>query len=140
MTLIFKNGRVRRNGGRYKGCPTWSPQLGGAFGRLSRRALRPIPGRCSCVGPQFRKPHQVVSPRYEVAPSLSALQSAISAPAQPTHRLDPTNNLFDPFADSLAGRVTGLLRRAPVQAFDFNAGFARHMRRDLALAATVDMP
>lgn len=118
MGLIFK---IRRgNGG--NGCPNCG-QLPGMWlaecsARRPHRVFGPVPGGVSCRRPQSRQPQQVVSARHEVAPSLRPFQSPIPASPQSAHRLDPANNLFHPFPNPLARRVTRRLSRPPVQSHE----------------------
>lgn len=55
------------------------------------------------------------------------------------YRLAPAETLFDEFASTLAHRVTAMTRGAAVnRAATIAAYIARHMRRDLHLAACAD--
>ena len=46
---------------------------------------------------------------------LGAVEAAIASTAQAAHGLHPAEDLFDPLAHPLAGRVTGMTRGAAVE-------------------------
>ena len=73
-----------------------------------------------------------------MAPRLRPFQTSIPAPAQSSHRLDPTEDFLHPLADALAGLITAPARRAPVQPREVHAFLARDVRRDPPLPARGD--
>jgi len=84
---------------------------------------------------QIGDPQQIVRPGHEIGPSLRPLHSAIAGAPQATHRFHPTKDFFHPFAQPLAGPVTGTTGRASIQSRNFPSHFARRVRRDFPFPA-----
>jgi len=84
---------------------------------------------------QVGYPQQIVSSGYEISPSLRPFHPAIAGAPQATYRLHPTKDFFHPFAQPLAGSVTGTTGCPSIQSRYFPSHFARRVRRDFPLAA-----
>ena len=80
---------------------------------------------------QIAHPHQVVGGQSEGKHPTHSVHSAMASLAQPANRLEPAENLLDPFALALADCVARVPGGALV---DDAALFAREMRRHLMLA------
>jgi hypothetical protein len=79
-------------------------------------------------GPQVADSHQVVNRQRKGEHPADPRDAAMASLAQASNGLEPTEDLFDPFALALTNRVAGMARGACV---DSAVGLARDVRRDL---------
>src|SRR6266702_1839951 len=63
---------------------------------------------------EFPHSHQVVGGRREDEDPVHAFGAAMAQLAQQAHRLQPTENLFDPFALLLTDLIALVVRRATI--------------------------
>ena len=131
--LFYEPGRFSFSSHPPRGPEYYSLRLGRAF-RLP--AVRPPISSGGLRQLQSRQPQQVIRPRHKVTPRLSPLGSPIPAAPQATHGLHPTEDLFHPLPNSLAGLIPRLCRGAPIQPRGLNAHLTGDVRRDLPLATT----
>src|SRR5208337_5248890 len=104
-------------------CPT-------ALLTAQRRAFCPsscASARTHCL--QSRHPQQVIGSGDKVGSGLSSFYPQVAAAPKSGHGFNPAKNLFDPFANALAGLAAQALRRALIQSRDLDSLLARHMRR-----------
>src|SRR5205814_1634105 len=104
-----------------------SREVGGCFGSGCGRARH-----------QTGHPNQVVGDRHQIASQLSLLQPNVASAAEATHRFHPAKDLFDPFADALAGGVADVTCSAAIDRAAPPTGVLRHVRRDLPLTQVSD--
>ena len=86
----------------------------GLFDRCERSPIRPTLSTGLHTHRQARYPKQIVGPGHEISPGLRSIHSPVAGPAHSAHRLHPPKDFLDSLADSLAGLVSALPRRAPV--------------------------
>src|SRR6266404_352381 len=104
-----------------------------------RLLLRGAPFSCpeahsSLHGHQLSHSHQVVSGRREDEDPVHAFGAAMAQLAQQAHRLQPTEDLFDPFALLLTDLIALVARRATIDG-RFAIGIVLgHVRRHLQFA------
>src|SRR6185312_11165909 len=102
-------------------------------------AERPLVRRTVSTGLQIHRQScyskQVVGPGHEIHPSLRSIHSSVASPAHSSNCLHPPEDFLHPFADSLAGLVAALPRRARIQSRHFNPLLARCVGRDRPFSA-----
>src|SRR5712692_316883 len=82
---------------------------------LLRGATFSLPeAHCSLHGHQLPHSYQVVSGRREDEDPVDAFGAAMAQLAQQAHRLQPAEDLFDPFAFLLSDLIARVARRAAI--------------------------
>src|SRR5207302_8804001 len=90
-----------------------SDSLAGLGGWLAEVSAAVWWSRASCGGrAESGDSEQIVGGGHQVGMQLGAVEAAIASFAQAAHGLHPAEDLFDPLAHPLAGRVTGMPRGA----------------------------
>jgi hypothetical protein len=104
-----------------------------------RRFVRRLSHGLSRVD-QFQPRHsqQIIGSGDKVSDGLSPFYPQVTCSPKSAHRLDPAEDLLDPFAKAQAGLAAGALGRAFVQPRNLDALLATDMRGDVPFPAPGD--
>ena len=110
--------------------------LTGSFVRCKQRINQSRPSAGLQTQSQIGYPQQIVSSGHEIRPGLGPFHSAIVAAPQSAHRFHPAKDFLHPFANALAGAVTGATGRPSVQTINLGSIFACRVRCHFPLPTT----